>query len=325
MAVTFIKYENGKLLTKTTKSEFSVKQFPLVCDKLTLTCDLPEKLHMQVIDNFKEVKSYPQGAYGYSCKLNELGVNPIPYKEFSESEDKLTSAFLQCAPSKKGHSFFRLDCNPAKVDMFDLKYIIDNNFLNFKGIGFDYLLQHGKVTRIDLAIDTLHEAANEFLYDYPKMRRVEVVHTKSGRTEYLGGKYKSGKRIVIYDRVQAIKHSNSKKFYDAYKEPIPEMPILRVEFRLKPNLKFKDILEMGNPFDGLGLSLFDKLEKGDDSMWSLFLALARFEGAQATLARLPKALKKEYVDRLKQGKVGWWKPKEIWSQFPSVIQSIIDS
>lgn len=325
MSVTFITYQDGNLLTKTTKSEYSIKQFPLVCDRLTLTCDLPEHLHNAVINNFKDGKHFPQGGYAYSCKLTQLGMNPAPYVEFGDIEDKLTSAFVQCAPSKSTHKFLRLDFNPAKVDMSNLKFVIDNSFLNFKNIGFDYLFEHGKVTRIDLAIDTLHEAANEFLYHYPKMRRVEVVHTKSGRTEYLGGKYKAGKRIVIYDRIPAIKYSNAKKFKDVYKEPIPAMPILRIEFKLNPkDLLFKDLLQLKNPFSGLQLSLFDKLEKGNDNQWDLFLALARFEGAQATLGRLPKHVQDKYKDRLAKGAVGWWKPEKVWAQYSDVIKQIVD-
>jgi hypothetical protein len=293
---------------------------------MTLTCDLPVHLHNAVIKNFMDVKHFPQGGYGYSCRLDQLGMNPAPYIEFGDIEDKLTSAFIQCAPKKSTISFLRLDFNPAKVDMSNLKFIIDNSFLNFKGIGFDYLLKNGKVTRIDLAIDTLHEAANEFLYRYPNMRRVEVVHTMSGRTEYLGGKYKAGKRIVIYDRIPAIKYSNAKKFKDVYKKPIPAMPILRIEFKLNPkNLMFKDILQLKNPFSGLELSLFDKLEEGDDNLWNLFLALARFEGAQATLGRLPKHVQDKLKVRLKKGAVGWWKPDEIWKQLPSVIDQIVSA
>jgi hypothetical protein len=65
--------------------------------------------------------------------------------------------------------------------------------------------------------------------------------------------------------------------------------------------------------------------KEDDLMWKLFIPLARFEGAQASLGRLPKQKKIEYIAKLKKGSVAWWLPDKIWEQLPAVIKSITEA
>lgn len=320
MGVTFIKYaEDGTLQTKTVNSEYSAKVYPLVCDRLTLTCDLPVKVQHIVKNNFKQDKAKHDKGYQFSIWIEGLLMTPPPY---SLTEDgKLTSAYIQCAPYNPDTSFLRIDFNPAKVNVADLKQVVNINLLNHPDYDFDYVLKNGKVTRCDLAVDISHEQVGSLYYHYPKIQYVEV-HSKSGRTEYLGGKTKTGKRIAIYDRLPVIKANNAKKYYDPKQQiPLPDNDIMRVEVRLFPKEALVSLLSINNPFSPLVVSTASKKYE-DDPVWDLFLALARFEGAQATLGRLTKHKRKEYVDRLKKAKAAWWRPEEIWAQFPYVIQTI---
>jgi len=222
MTITFIKYAiDGAIHTKFLKSEYNVKVYPLICDRLTLTCDLPKAVQQHIKGNFKQEGAKPYNGYQLSSWIQGLPMSPPPYA--SAVEDKLTGAYIQCSPYAPDTNFLRVDFNPGKVDMGMLKDVINLNWLNHPHYNFDHLLKHGKVTRIDFAVDISHEQAGALYYYYSKIQYVEVIRSKSGRTEYLGGKTKSGKRIAVYDRIPAIKASNAKKYYDPQQQiPLPD-------------------------------------------------------------------------------------------------------
>lgn len=340
MGVTFITFEDdGTVLTKEIKSEANAKVYPMVCDRLTLTCHIPDWLQSQYIKYLKQEQvQHNKNGYKLSVLVKNIQMKTSPY--LPDEDDKITSAYIQYAPYDDSNGFLRLDFNPAKTDMTDLKGIINNNFLTHPAYGFDYVLEHGSITRIDFAVDIDSEVTEDLYYYYDKMQRVEIVRSfrgqteyiqgeveyAQGRTEYLGGKIKPGKRVAIYDRLPAIKAHNYKKFYNKKLHyPEPDNDIMRVEvrlFRLKKSLN--ELLSLKNPFEPLTVSS-PHVDKDDDPLWGLFVALARFEGAQATIARLPDKIKKQYRERVKKGKVAWWRPEKIWEQLPTVIKSITDA
>ncbi len=320
MGVLFIKYgKDGTLYSKTLKSEYNAKVYPLVCDRLTLTCEVPYKIQELVKHNLIQDGAKPSKGYKLSKWIDGLPMNPPPYSH--SEEDKLTSAYIQCDPQMSGVGFLRIDFNPAKLDVPVFKAIVNQNWLNIPGLNFNYILDNGKVTRFDLAVDISREQVGNLYYHYPKLQYTEV-HTKSGRTEYLGGKTKVGKRVAIYDRIPALKASNLKKYYNSqYQVPLPGEDILRVEIRLFPKIPFGSMYAIKNPFQPMVVSSPGESD-GKDQLWDLFLVLACFEGAQATLARLTKHKKKEFVARLKKSMPPWWRPGDIWEQFSHVLDSI---
>ncbi len=340
MGVTFYKYsDDGTLKSKSVKSEYNAKVYPMVCDRLTLTCNIPKSLKHQYV-KLLENEKYQKNKNGYklSVLVKDIKMKTSPY--LPDEDDKITSAYIQYAPYDDSNGFLRLDFNPAKVDMTDLKGIINGNYLTHPNYGFDYVLEHGTITRIDFAVDIDSEAVENLYYYYDKMQRVEIIRSfrgqteyiqgeveyAQGKTEYLGGKIKPAKRVAIYDRLPAIKAHNYKKFYNKKLHiPEPINDIMRVEvrlFRLKKSLN--ELLLLKNPFEPLAVSSLH-VDKDNDPLWGLFIALARFEGAQSTIARLPDKIKKQYREKVKKGKVGWWKPKKIWEQLPTVINSITDA
>lgn len=339
MGVTFISFtENGEVLKKTygTESTSEVKVYPMVCDRLTLTCDMPPwfKENYQEYWGQESDCKHSKKYYKTSCLIKDLPMKLSPY--LSSEEDKITSAHIECNPYDSSNGFLRLDFNPAKIHIEDLRMRLDNNYLIQPGYDFEYVLKNGKITRIDFAVDIASEVAEGLYYYYSQMQRVEVIRSFSGqteyvqgeveysgaKTEYLGTKIKPTKRVVIYDRLPAIKALNYKKFYTDLHEPEPKDDIMRVEVRLY-NIKktIKELPQLNNPFSPLVVSSL-QADKYDDPLWKFFVALARFEGAQTSLARLPENMKKEYRERIRGGKVGWWKPDKIWMQLPSVINSI---
>lgn len=320
MAVTFYKVEDNTLIKWQIGSDSHAKVYPLICDRLTLTSDIPSQHKKSVIEEMKAMGAKKQGMYKYSCLIKDVPATLAPYHADEEAEDKITSAYIQCAPASDDIGFIRLDCNPARINLGILKEYLATTVLN-PNIGFDYLLKYGKVTRIDFAVDIDSEQVDNLYYYYDKMKYVEIVHTKSGRTEYIGGKTKTGKRIVIYDRTPAIKAHNYKKaYFPKMQIPVPEQDIMRVEVRLHPNKPFVDLHGLANPFEPLCISA--PKPNDNDLAWNLFLPLARFEGAQASLGRLSKHRKKSYKERLEKSAVTWWNPNKIWEQYKNLMKSI---
>ena len=320
MAVTSYKVEDDTLIEWQIGADSHAKVYPLICDRLTLTSDIPLQYKKPVIEAMKEMGAKKQGMYKYSCSIKDVPATLAPYHADEEAEDKITSAYIQCDPASDDIGFIRLDCNPARINLGVFKEYLANTALNYN-IGFDYLLKHGKVTRIDFAVDIDSEQVEDLYYHYDKMKYVEIVHTKSGRTEYIGGKTKTEKRVVIYDRTPAIKaHNYKKSYFPPLQIPVPEQDIMRVEIRLRPNKSFVDLHGMTNPFKPLCISA--PKPNNDDLPWKLFLPLARFEGAQASLARLSKHMRKVYKDKLEKAAVPWWHPDKIWEQYPKLMSSI---
>lgn len=319
MPVTLI-YPDGTV-SKQEAGVLNAKIYPLVCDRLTLTCDFPDQQKNNIKTCFKQEKAWSQSGYKLSSKINDLPMTMPPYQD-SEKE-KITSAFIQCDPFNTDDNFLRLDFNPAKIEMDVLRSYINTNWLTQKGFGFDYLFANCRITRIDLAVDIAYERVNKLYYYYPKMQVTEV-HSKSGQTHYLGGKTKTGKTVVVYDRLPAIKAHNAKKYYNPKLQmPKLEYDVLRVEIRLFPKVSLADLLNIPNPFQKLVISACSL--PLDDPMWDMFLALARYEGAQAALCRLPDKYKKQkYVKHMEGDQPNWWAPEKIWNQYPQVLQSIIN-
>ena len=327
MALTFIKWgKDGSLLTSKVNSVYSVKVYPLICDKITVTCQMPKHAQQNIIQNLKKHGGKSAALYKLSCIIKDLGMQPPAYLAEVEEEEKITSATIQCQPYNPANGFVRLDWNPSRVQALELKAVINNSWLTHPDFGYDYLLGNGKVTRVDFAVDICSEQVNH-LYCYPKMQYAEVIDSwksavKSGRTEYIGVKTKTGKRFAIYDRIPAIKWHNQKKFlYPNQHIPLPDNPVMRIEARLFPDIPFVGLTNLENPFSKLTVASI-KPQENDDPLWSLFLALTRFEGAQATLGRLPKNKRAQFMQRLKQGQAGWWKPEKVWDQLSTVIKKI---
>lgn len=296
------------------------KVYPLVCDKISITCNFPEHVAQIIAHNFKQEGAKKKGLYYLSLNIDDIEKKAPPYCDTNVTG--FTSAFIQCAPTTSGHKFFRIEFNPAKIaNMAEFKAYLDGSWLTVSEYGSDYVFNNGTVTRGDFAVDIAHEQINEFLYYYRKMQIVEVVQSKSGRTEYIGGKHKTGKRIAIYDRVPAIKNANKKAWKESQKMPVPDFPVMRIEIRLRPNCLVHELDSIENPFKNLVVSSYANLENKDE-MWDLFLALARFEGAQASLGRLSKERKKEYVKFLEKGQAVWWNPEHIWTQAAAALQEL---
>ncbi|GFO58752.1 hypothetical protein GMST_10770 [Geomonas silvestris] len=290
----------------------------LFVDMLTMTLDIPEKDHGTVIAKFQKAKENGDGkwikktAYQFCLKLSGVDEADI---------------LVECCPTtskndKNSYRFIRIEFNPAKVNLPNLRKNID--FI-IPG-GYALLMKQGIVTRIDLTVDASYLDATDVVAMNPKVK-VERHYAKNGtiETKYLGAS-SSNKQTVLYDKVAHLKHLNAKK-EKALKTPLPPHNIFRIEQRLlKLNCTLNAVASLPNPFTDLTLIAYPgaKLTDAYSPLWTLFLSACRFEGVNAALQHLSPEHQEEFKRRLhKEGRSDWWKPGKVWEGVSAAIKVIL--
>ena len=279
-------------------SKNTVMASPLFCDKLTINIDYQKPAEQQVLlANIKEflglnlhAKSYPNKQYRYGIYIYE-GVYPSKMQ-----------MLVEVGPKASGVSFFRIDFNPSHCDMEGVAAFLQSVLPG----GLQDVVLKGRVSRIDLTVDFTGIHIDDLLVAYPGMQ-VSRGYYKSGGTEtlYMGG-YECAKLVVLYDKVQQVRHLNAKKHL---KLEIPSQPTTRLEVRLHPDLGLTGLQTLGNPFLKLILAAAVSVPTHPEQMWKLFMAVAKVRGAHDALLMIEdKYQRKIFRERLGCGTPAWWTP-----------------
>lgn len=289
----------------------------LFCDKLTITIDYKSKADQQhIANNMKEfidakghVKHYPGSQYKHRVFV------------YSGDYPSTVQVLVEYAPKVSGLNFFRFDFNPAHVDMEWVEWFL----LFVLPGGIDDIVDRGQVTRIDLSVDLTGIHVDSLLTAYPGMQ-VSRVFCKSGKTEtlYLGGT-EGAKFVVLYDKVQQVKHQNAKWHVN---KPLPVSPTTRIEIRLRPDAALVQLAAMQNPFQKLIIAPLDSVPAQDELLWRFFVAVAQIRGAQDALLMIDdKYQRKKFRDGIKTGIPAWWDIEKLWKQWPTVMREsfLLDS
>jgi len=289
----------------------------LFCDKLTITIDYKSPAdQQQIAENIKEfidakghAKHYPGIQYKHRVFV------------YSGDYPSTLQVLAEYGPKMSGLNFFRFDFNPAQVDMEWIEWFL----LTVLPGGVDDIVDKGRVTRIDLSVDLTGIHVDSLLAAYPGMQ-VSRVFCKSGRTEtlYLGGT-EGAKFVVLYDKVQQVKHQNAKWHVD---KPLPPSPTTRIEIRLRPDAALVQLAEMENPFQKLIIAPLKLVPEHDELLWRLFVAVAQMRGAQDALLMIDdKNQRKKFRDGIKAGVPAWWHVEKLWKEWPIVLRKtfLLDS
>jgi len=226
------------------------------------------------------------------------------------------SMLVQCSPKNENTSFFRIEFNPAKIIWPEARGFIDGILpMHYKG-----LVNHGICTRIDATVDVKREEIAKLLIFHPGILKTSDYY-KSGRTEtlYLGSKT-SPKLICVYDKIAEIKRSNS---HTIIKTEVPKDPITRIEARLRKRVPIKDLAEVPNMFEKLCISSYQSIPYLDEK-FELFLMASQASNGQNVLLALSESTRKKYRKYLKNYPAKWWKPDDIWQQWPNVIDLLLN-
>jgi len=209
--------KKGDKIYYTNKSLVPILGKPFI-DKLFITLDIPVNQQQQVMDKFIEI--FDNGwATEYSHKSSYV-YNLTISDNFPDYEG---AASIHCLPKNNANvagdapstikgdkikkNFFRLECNPARVDLANLKTILDQILPG----GYIGLLNKGKVNRIDLTVDVATMKVAEVIASYPKLQ-VAYNYGKgiNSQSKYLGSP-KSNQQICLYDKIAQMEEIDERQ------------------------------------------------------------------------------------------------------------------
>jgi hypothetical protein len=221
-----------------------------------------------------------------------------PHYQFAWAEDVLTKIRLDFIPIDLG-----------KDGMIDLHAIVTTLMPG----GWTYFIGHGRITRIDVAVDLPGVTMNDF-HPLPSGCVKNVARNRKGQlqTIELGGS--KGNQTVLYDR-------KAKRI--AHKKPWKGKEGVRVERRLRmPNLWLRDLAQLQNPFGAVAL-IASYVPQPDfetnSGRWLQFMCTVQVLGLPSALATLPSARRTKYRAHLSSHSSDIWKPESLFARWRAYL------
>ena len=224
---------------------------------------------------------------------------------------------LQCAHGGKIVTDLRIEFVPVDLGAQGMKELR----MQLGGLldgGWDYIVKHGKITRIDISVDFPDRAADDFCFLPVQATTSTEWRTDGKLTGYTYGK-PGGNQTLIYDRGE--KRKKQKKSWKG-KEGV------RVERRIRQPAAntLSKLPEFPNPFAGMSfVGMPGPPPEGQKSMhyvWDLFKCAVEVEGLSAALALLPEEKRTLYRAHLKAHANSWWDPAAIWQKWPTMLEKL---
>ncbi len=295
----------------------------LIVDKLTITLPVASNSERTFITNcfmqspVKKGMLTQHGPVGYNIKKFKYRYKYYAYPKASDYTDEYV--YLQCSPFAEDDNFFRIDFNPSKISMSQVRVLVNQVIPKN---GFKRLIEYGEITRIDLAFN-LEWILPHQLYFYAPYFSVGKGYYKSGDIQSLYLGCDDSNQYVIYDKKVEIEKNNKNK---EIKDDVPENDLTRVEYRYRPQkpISFFQLLKMDNPFKKLTIIAYLPKLFSDDSKLRLLLACARFQGLGQALLNIAKHERKKYLKLIKEsGSSAFYQPEKIWEGFKHAIYNVV--
>lgn len=282
----------------------------VVIDKISIVLGVDDKYHHTIKEQLAELLS----DHGYKITRPRYKFSARIFLEYPD-----ICAEVSICPKHPSYPFFRVEFNPAAGCVQNLKGIVDQILPG----GYEQLVEGGKCTRIDAAVDVYGIDINDLIILYPKMRKTKGFYNNGKLETYtLGIKY-GETEICVYDKAAQIKMLNEKS---EIKLPIPKQPITRIEVRKKKGYLFKEIASVPNFFEGIQISsYFSFVPVIDKEKFSLFLEVCRSRGAVDALKMLNETNRERYRKLIQSCKLIWWNPQKIWDGWKCASAILIGS
>ncbi len=237
-----------------------------------------------------------------------------------------SAAFLYAEPVKTATKhYLRLDLNPSKLGPMGLD-AFRGAFAWLFGDGVTYdvgVLQHGAITRIDVAVDIIHCRLKDLL----------VLSTKDKKClAYFG---EAGEPQSIYFGSDEWKKENSDHYaYEQGPKKIAknrasgktDPPSVRLECRLQTNqLKFANLKKYSAKIKPL--SWFRVIDIGNVEpplpapWWGHFIEACRYGALETELPTL-NDIQRKCVEKALESGAAIWRPEELWKYWGPVVDEL---
>jgi hypothetical protein len=244
---------------------------------------------------------------------------PFKVAKWIKLESTTERVLFQFAYTNKKAVKVRLDFNPRKIGPhgpINLKSILAMVFPD----GWEYVITHGNITRIDVAVDFPNTRPSIFAV-LPQQGLTAKSWAVDGKLEtFVLGK-KKGNQTLLYNK----KHQRL-----AQGRPWVGKSVTRLERRLRnpPIDGLSGLHSLPNPFKGLLLTEVTTdppLGEKKPWIWELFKDSVLQRGLPSALALLPKEKRTLYRAHMQKHAHPLWDPIAIWKNWPAVIkQSELD-
>ena len=280
-------------------------------DRITLLMDPP---------NEQEKSQIISAAFNYLPSLegftNTSKKNGYKFSGKLKLEASKSQPLLQLIAQDRSKPFFRLEMNPAKLGQSGL-IELHSTLISIMDGGLNYLKIHGRISRLDIAIDLLEDEFGITMNDFQflpveGLTRRDFSVKGDMETVYLGHPKGNQWRIYRKDKEQQKK-----------KRKIP--PTIRIERVLKnPNLKFVDLPALENPFSTSRILALIPSAPPNEKIWQwlIFQDCVKVRGITGALQLLPASRRKIYRGYLNKWNADWWNPNDIWAHWPSVLAQL---
>lgn len=264
-----------------------------------------------------------------------IGLTKEPGSGFSETKNPSVGGYWQNihltdpssgervliqADKKQAGNFMRFEFNPSKLGKAGLAYFKDRLSDIFAGVwGYADLMQHGKVTRLDVAYDVLNCSIKDLLVRASGKGKSHAYFGVDEEVEtiYLGiSKGKKNSNFYAYNKRQDLRDKGQPKQFWG-------LPWTRIEARIiDPKCSLKAIKSVAQkPLDVFEVYLPSLATPPEmDHHWKMFTDSCWHRGIEGALGLLPDELKDKYEVALQQSAEKFWKPDKLWKAFPDGLE-----
>jgi hypothetical protein len=182
--------------------------------------------------------------------------------------------------------------------------------------GWHYFIIHGRITRLDIAVDFQNVQVNDFVFLANQGATIKQWRVNGQLQTYTHGKPK-GNHTAIYDR---------KEKRIAKGKPWQGKEGIRIErrFKVPPVTKLPELPQMLNPFSEMKMISMPgpPPKEAKPYIWHLFRHAVEVQGLQAALALLPEEKRTLYRKHLAAHTQPWWNPDAIWANWPTMLNEL---
>ena len=275
---------------------------PLIIDKFSMTV---------AAETVQEEEYIKEKIYLLASNDNSIWIKAKQYELSVKTWFLSQPVLIQCIPKQSGVRFSRIEFNPSKIGFRKVLPLLD--FIYYGGA--DTVVSNGIVTRIDAAVD-IEGLTPEMIVIKASGFRIAKNFYRSGHeleTQYIGGK-KGLLSFCVYDKVEQLKKQNLKF---GHSKPLPQIPVTRIEARIKPRMKLCELASLKNPFKRLEIANYSSLSKTAGG--AIFLNAVRHNGFPANWALLTPSDKKRFSKIMGISKCLWWSPEKLWTDWENLV------
>jgi hypothetical protein len=239
---------------------------------------------------------------------------PFKVAKWINLEKTNARALFQLAYVDKQVTKCRLEFNPRKVGqagLMELKADLTSIFNN----GWEYVIEHGVVTRIDVAVDMPNARPGMFAI-LPQQGLTSKSWAVSGKLQtFVLGKKKGNQTLLYNKKLERLSKG----------QPWIGKSVARLERRLRhpPIVGLNGLHMLPNPFKAILLTEIPTNHPPGEAkpwVWEMFKDCVIQRGLPGALALLPKEKRTLYRDHLKNHPHQLWDPVAIWKNWPAVVK-----